>query len=171
MLLKGEGSGVSMDLVPKYFFLDKKLYQKVRVVKSENYVVAWCFQDEKRVWLTYSYVRKNAEQAYTLSEVAELVDRPKAKLLAFMNRNLVDMPSGRLYNIRNKVPGRWLWSEQDVLNLRDSLFEMAPKNKYGEPYSNLKLISRAELLSKMRKDASLYVRNENGDFVKVWRAE
>ena len=160
-----------MDLVPSYFFLDNKLYKKIRVVKSENYVVAWSYEDEKRVWITYSVVRREASPAYKSGEVAKLIDKSKSLILSYVRRNLVDQPSGRLYTIKNKLPGEFMWSEQDILDLRDSLFELAPKNKYGEPYSNFKLISKAELLSKMRKDTSFYVKNENGDFVKVWRTE
>jgi hypothetical protein len=63
-----------------------------------------------------------------------------------------------------------MWSEQDILNLRDTIFELAPKNKYGEPYANFKLISKADLLSKMREGTSLYVKNEAGEYIKVWRA-
>lgn len=160
-----------MDLVPSYFFLDEKLYKKIRVVKSENYVVAWSYEDEKRVWITYSVVRREATKAYKLSEVSKLIDKQSSKILSYVKRNLVNQPSGRLYTIKNRRPGEWMWSEADILDLRDSLFELAPKNKYGEPYSNLKLISKAELLTKMRKDTTLYVKNEDGDFIKVWRAQ
>lgn len=160
-----------MDLLPNYFFLEEKLYKKIRVVKSENYVVAWSYEEEKRMWLTYSIVRQYATEAYDLTQVSKLIDKRKSYILSYIKRNLVAPPSARTYSIRNKVPGKWMWSEQDVLDLRDTLFELAPKNKYGEPYTNLKLISKAELLSKMRKDTAFYVRDDNGDFVKIWRAE
>lgn len=160
-----------MDLVPSYFFLDEKLYKKIRVVKSENYVVAWSYEDEKRVWITYSVVRREATPAYKLRDVSKLIDKTQSLILSYVKRNLVEKPSGRLYTVRNKIPGEYMWSEQDILDLRDSLFELAPKNKYGEPYSNFKLISKAEILSRMRKDASFYVKDENGEFIKVWRTE
>jgi hypothetical protein len=159
-----------MDLVPNYFFLDQKLYKKIRVVKSENYVVAWSYEDERRMRFNYSSVRQEASKAFNVNDVSELIDKPKSLILSFLQRNLIDYPSGRLYSIKNKLPGRWMWSEQDILDLRETIFEMAPKNKYGEPYSNFKLVSKAELLSKMREDTSYYVRNEKGDFVKIWRA-
>jgi hypothetical protein len=160
-----------MELVSNYFFLDEKLYKKIRVVKTEDYVVAWSYEDEKRVWINYSIVRRNGSKAYDLSEVSKLIDMKKVDILSYINRRLVDPPSGRLYTIKNRVPGKWMWSEKDILDLRQSLFELAPKNKYGEPYTSTKLISKPELLSRIRKDVSFYVRNENGEFVKVWRAE
>jgi hypothetical protein len=159
-----------MDLVPNYFYLDKKLYKKIRVVKSENYVVAWSYEDERRMRFNYSSVRKEASKAFNLDEVSKLIGKRKSHILSYIQRNLVDPPSGRLYSIKNKKPGKWMWSEKDVLDLREAIFDMAPKNKYGEPFVNFKLVSKAELLSRMREDASYYVRNQDGEFVKVWRA-
>jgi len=159
------------DLVPNYFFLKDKLYKKLRVVKSEDYIVAWSYEDEMRMRFNYSSVRREASKAYSLDEVSDLIGRRKSVLLSYLRRNLIDPPSGRLYSIKNKVPGKWMWSEQDVLDLRDAIFEMAPKNMYGEPRVNFKLVSKAELLSKMREDTAYYVKNEQGEFVKVWRAQ
>lgn len=159
-----------MELVPSYFFLGNKLYKKIRVVKSESYVVAWSYEDERRMRFNYGSVRQEATKAFDLDQVSKLIGKPKSLILSYIQRNLVDCPSGRIYSIKNKKPGKWMWSEQDVLDLRNSIFEMAPKNKYGEPYTNFRLISKAELLSKMREDATYYVKNESGDFVKVWRA-
>lgn len=159
-----------MDLLPRYFFLNEKLYEKLRVVKSENYIVAWSFEDEARLRFNYSSARRDASKAYEIREVAKLIDRPAKELLSYLSRGLIDPPSARLYSRKNKVPGKWMWSEQDVLDLRDAIFELAPKNKYGEPYTNFKLVSKAELLRQMRGDTSYYVRDESGNYVKVWRA-
>jgi hypothetical protein len=158
-----------MDLLPNYFFLDKKLYRKIRVVKTENYVVAWSYDDERRMRFNYSSVRREAAQAFALPEVSKLIDKPKSLILSYLRRNLIDYPSGRVYSTRNKKPGKWMWSEQDVLDLREAIFEMAPKNKYGEPYANFKLVSKSELLSRINKDTSYYVKADDGDFIKIWR--
>jgi hypothetical protein len=160
-----------MELVPNYFFLDEKLYKKIRVVKTENYVVAWSYEDEKRVWLNYSYVRKNSDKAYKLADVSQLIEKSTNYIMSHMQRNLVKRPSGRTYNITSKMPKDFMWSSRDILDLRDSIYDLAPKNKYGEPYSNFTLISKAELLNKMHKDVSMYIKNENGEFIKIWRAE
>lgn len=159
-----------MELIPSYFFLGNKLHKKIRVVKSENYVVAWSYEDERRMRFNYVSVRQEAIKAFDVTEVAKLIEKPRAVVLSYLQRNLIDYPSGRLYSINSKKPGKWMWSEQDVLDLRETIFEMAPKNKYGEPYTNFKLVSKAELLSKMREDTSYYVRNQQGEFIQVWRA-
>lgn len=159
-----------MDLIPNYFFLGRKLYKKIRVVKTENYVVAWSYQDESRMRFNYSSVRQEASRAFKLSEVSDLIGRSQKEIKSYINRNLIDKPSGRLYSVKNRTPGQYMWSEQDVLDLREVIFELVPKNKYGEPYVNFRLISKAELISKLKNDATFYIRNENGEFVKIWRA-
>lgn len=159
-----------MESVPNYFFLNNKLYKKIRVVKTQDYIVAWSFEEEMRMRFNYSSVRREASKAYKLEEVAELIDRPAKDILSSIKRNIVSPPSGRLYNTKSKKPGRHMWSEDDILDLRNDYFDNAPKDKYGDPYINFKLVSRAELLNRMRQDISYYVKNENGDYVKVWKA-
>jgi hypothetical protein len=140
------------------------------VVKSQDYIVAWSYDDEKRMRFSYSGVRRESSKAYTMKEVSELIEKSQKEILKLISRNLVDRPSGRLYTIKNKLPGKWMWSESDILALREAIFELAPKNKYGEPFSNFTLISKKELLSKLHEDTSYYVKGSDGQFVKVWRA-
>lgn len=139
-------------------------------MKSEDYVVAWSYEDERRVRFNYSSVRREASKAYDVKEVADLMEKRTSDILTMIDRNLVDRPSGRLYSIANKRPGQFMWSESDIFDLRDAMFELAAKNKYGEPHRGFKLISKSELLGKMHEDMSYYVRNEDGEFVRVWRS-
>lgn len=156
--------------VPTYFFLDDVLHKKLRVIVSENVLVAWNYPDEKRLWLDHSWVKKNYQKAYKLVQVAELIGRSKNSLADLLDRKLVRHPSGKAYRIHNRMPSTTYWSEDDVLDLRDQLYALTPKNKYNEPYRGFKLISKAELLAKMRGDSGLYVKNEEGEFVKIWKA-
>ncbi len=140
------------------------------MVKAQDYVVAWSFEDEMRMRFNYSSVRRDASKAYKLEEVADLIGRTAKDILSNMKRNMVSLPSGRLHNVRTKKPGRHMWSEDDVLTLREEYFDLARKDKYGDPYTSFKLISKSELLSKMRGDISYYVINEAGEYVRVWKA-
>jgi hypothetical protein len=87
-----------MDLLPRYFFLNEKLYEKIRVVTSENYVVVWAFEDEQRLRFNYSSVRRDYTKAYDVKEVAQLIDRPAKEILSYLKRGLAEYPSARLYS-------------------------------------------------------------------------
>ncbi len=157
--------------VPTNFYLDGKLYKKLRVIPSENVLVAWCYPNEKRTWIDYSLVKKNCEKAYTLDEVSDLLEKSKDSLTSLLQRGLLGYPSARVYSIKNKMPGKYYWSESDVLATRDQLYNLAPKNKNNEPHVRFKLVSRAHLLAKMRGDNSLYVKDSvTGEYIKVWKA-
>lgn len=156
--------------IPNYFFLEGRLYKKVRTVKSENILVAWGFEEEKRMWFNYQQTIKNYQTAYLLKEVAALVERNVQWIKSMIDKGWFSRGSGMAYTIATRRPYKNYWSEDDVFILRQEIFALAKKNKYGEPYSNFNLISEAELLHKMRGGESYFIQDENGKKIKVWRA-
>lgn len=148
------------------------MHKKLSVIRAQNILVAWNYPEEKRLWYDYSLVRKEYQHAYKIQEVAELVGRTAHTLRVFWDNGLIQQPSGQVYRIQSRKPSSYYWSEDDVLDLRDHLYEFLPKNKHGEPYKgkSRELLSKAELLAKMRGDSSYYVKSESGEYVKVWKA-
>lgn len=152
------------------FFLDGNLHQKIKVVKSENILVAWNYPREERSHYNYQQVRRRFQCAFDVKQVAELLEEPLFKIKKLVKNNILTRGSGASYAIANRRPGPVYWSEDDLLDMRSELFAIAKKNVYGEPYAGFKLISEAELVHKIRGGESYYIKNENGEFVKVWRA-
>lgn len=152
------------------FFLDNELNKKVRTIPSENILVAWNFPKESRVHYNYQQARRRIQGAYNIKEVAELLEEPVDKLKKLVRNNILSRGSGSSYTIASRRPGPVYWSEDDVLITRSELFAIAKKNMYGEPYAGFKLISEAELIHKIRGGESYYIKNKDGEFVKVWRA-
>ena len=152
------------------FFLDGSLHQKISVIRSENILVAWNYPREERSHYNYQQTRRRFQMAFNLKEVAELVEQPVDKLKKLIKNNILDRGSGVSYTIATRRPGPVYWSEDDVLNLRSEIFAIAKKNVYGEPYAGFSLISEAELTHKIRGGESYYIKNKDGEFVKVWRA-
>lgn len=152
------------------FFLDGELNKKIRSIRSENILVAWNYPKESRVHYNYQQAKRRLQNAYDVKEVAELLDEPLDRIKKLVRNNILSRGSGASYTIASRRPGPVYWSEDDVLNTRAELFAIAKKNVYGEPYAGFKLISEAELLHKIRGGESYYIRNKDGEFVKVWRA-
>lgn len=156
--------------VPRMFFLDGDLHKKLSVIVSENILVAWNYPREERSHYNYQQARKRFQAAFDIKEAAELLEQPLLKLKTLVKNNILSRGSGVSYTIANRRPSTVYWSEDDLLNMRSEMFAIAKKNKYGEPYAGFTLISEAELTHKIRGGESYYVKNKNGDFVKVWRA-
>lgn len=104
-----------------------------------------------------------------MGDVATIVRRPTKEIHRFLKNKLIDRPSGFEYTISNKRPKNMHWSQNEVLELRDRLYELAPKGEDGFPSGRYQLASRAEVLEAINGDASYYVRNAEGEYIKVWR--
>jgi len=156
------------NIVPAYFFLNNKLYKRLAVVKSENYVVVFSYSDETKMRFPYDLIRKTHSKAFTAVQTANILGRSLKEVMNLIHRNLVPRPSGRSYHLSSKRPDKWYWSEEDVLTLRDAMYENSKKNKYGQPTIRLK--SKSEVLAEMHGDDSYYMKTEDGTFVKVWKA-
>lgn len=156
--------------IPKMFFLDGELNQKIRTIPSENILVAWNYPREERSHYNYQQVRRRFQHAFDVKEIAELLDEPLLKIKKLVKNNILSRGSGVSYTIATRRPSKVYWSEDELLQLRSEIFAMAKKNSYGEPCANFKLISEAELIHKIRGGESYYVKNKDGEFVKVWRA-
>lgn len=156
-------------LIPKMFFLDGDLHQKIRTIPSENIIVAWNYPREERVHYNYQQTRRRFQNAFDVKQVAGLLEKKLDDLKKMIRNNIIERGSGASYAIATRRPGPVYWSEDDLLDLRSELFAIAKKNMYGEPRTDFKLISEAELLHKIKGGESYYIKDKNGEFVKVWR--
>lgn len=152
------------------FFLDGSLHQKIKTIPSENILVAWNYPREERSHYNYQQARRRFQCAFDVKQAAELLEQPLVKMKKLVKNNILSRGSGVSYTIATRRPSTVYWSEDELLDLRSELFAIAKKNVYGETYANFKLISEAELLHKIHGGESYYVKNKDGEFVKVWRA-
>lgn len=152
------------------FFLDGNLHQKLKVIPSENILVAWNYPREERSHYNYQQARRRVQCAFDVNEAAELIEIPVLKLKKLIKNNILSRGSGVSYTIATRRPSTVYWSEDDMVDLRADMFAIAKKNRYGEPYAGFNLISEAELMHKIRGGESYYIKNKDGEFVKVWRA-
>ena len=156
--------------IPKMFFLDGSLHQKVKTIPSENILVAWNYPREERSHYNYQQARRRFQHAFDVKQAADLLEEPLVKIKRLVINNILSRGSGVSYTIATRRPSTVYWSEDELLDMRAELFAIAKKNVYGEPYAGFKLISEAELLYKIRGGESYYIKNDDGEFVKVWRA-
>lgn len=157
-------------IFPLLFFLEGDLHKRLKIAKVDNVLVSWNYPKEETRHYIYSDVLRNYQQAFTVKEVGELIKRPIREIQLFMKNKVTDKPSGLEYHINSRRPKRLMWSEDDVLDLRDRFHELAPKDKYGYVKSTFKLASRAELLTKLKSHGGYYIVDAQGNKVRVWRS-
>lgn len=143
--------------IDNIFFLDGKMYRRIKIVKSDDSVVAFDFEEEERVWLPRRLVERESVKGYSISETARLIGVASALVKDAVKSNIIPRPH-MTYNPVNYKPGRYYFDGNDLMEIRDSLWEHQPKNKYGEPYKD-KIISKSDL------EVALY-RGDERNFVK-----
>jgi hypothetical protein len=148
----------------RYFFLNEKVHKVLRASRSKDELVAWCYPDRKRVLYSYSQVNKNMGKAYTMTEVATLLNKHKITLEDYILEGKVRVPQ-KIYPISNPENTKWskyLLSQEDILDMHEHILDSGHSKEVP---------SKTELLGLLKHNLILYTKTEEGKFVPVWKAE
>lgn len=159
-MVRKKGAGLRKKLV--YFFLNNKLHKVIKLSRAKDEIVAWCYPDKKRVLYAYSEVKKYKENAYTIKEVGEILNKHKVTIEEYILNGKIKTPQ-RIYPISNPESewSKFMLSEADILDLHQYILDVG----YTKD-----MISRIELIALLKQGIILYTKTESG-FVPVWKAE
>lgn len=154
----------------RYFYLNSNLYKILRVNRPQDFVEVWNFTEHRVEGLIWSDVRKRAERAFTLQEVCSMIGRTRVTVELAIVEGKIKAPQ-RIYTLDlDRKPGKYLFSEKDVLDVHDYFLTV----HVGRPRADGKITpgkmpTKQELRAMMRHDTVLYVKNDDGEFVPVWK--
>jgi hypothetical protein len=153
------------------FFYDSKLHRKRKIVKSSNSLVAWCYRDEEFAWLNLPYLRQNFKRAYTVSQAARLINTRPGVILNLIKSGEIKAPeySYDFINGSYELQRRY-FNQADMQDVRQSVWDALPKNRYGEPYRDT--LTNAEALEyKMASgDDREFIQRDDGTIIKIYQA-
>lgn len=149
------------------FFLDGLLHRKIRIINSDNSVVAWCYQEESRKWYPRNLVRRNFQKAYTINQAAKLMRTQTRRLKEVFDKGLFKPPE-RTYNLSNYAPGKGYINQEDMLELRQVVWDTLPKNRFGEP-TNDTMANELELEQAMKRDDDREFLIEGDEIIRIYR--
>lgn len=155
------------------FFLNGKLHKKLRIVRPEDKIEAWCYPDKRRVVYTYSDVKKNYQPAFSTTEVAEMLGRSPRVIERTVREGVMEPPPMMYTLTRSMHPYAYRWSEQNIMDMHSYLLtrHRGRPRKDGKITPQQDLPTAKELRAMIRQEQVLYVRTEDGRFVPTWRAE
>lgn len=165
----GDRKGAKRTLT--FFFLNGKLYKRLRINRPADTIEVWCYLDERRVVLTYSEVRKNYEPAFSTAEVAEMLGKNSRVVERYARSGNIPEPT-MAYSLTKKMyRDSYKWSGEDIMNLHGYLLTV----HRGRPRTDGKITpaqmpNAKELRALIHQENVLYVRNKDGQFVPTWRA-
>lgn len=147
-----------------YFFLNGNIHKVLRSSRPKDELVAWSYLDKKRVLYSYSQVEKYMETAYTLTQVAKILNKHRVTIQDYILDGKIKAPQ-KVYPISNPDHENWskyMFSESDILDLHQFILDAGHSSD---------LPSKTELLAILKNNLILYTKTEDGKFVPVWKAE
>lgn len=155
----------------RYFYLNGELHRVLERHRTDDVLVAWNYNQWKRVAYNLSDVNVNRRPAYTIREVSEMLGKGVNTIKRhFREGNLPKpMQADPIDGIRK--PGQYYFSEDDVRMTREYFRNL----HWGRPRKDgtvreQDMPSKAELEAMMRHEVVLYAQNEQGEFIPVWKA-
>lgn len=154
-----------------YFYLNNVLHKTLEINRTENLIIAFDFEKGKRVAYNYTDVKKNRKHAYSISEVARLINRHVDTIKRHLRNGNIKKPQ-QAYALDNKENlGRYYFTDEDIKQVREffkTIHIGRPRNDGGITASNIP--SKVELEAMLRNETVLYVKDKDGEFVPVWKA-
>jgi|GEM_PF-1010160 len=154
----------------RYFYLNGKLHKVIRRSRAEDLLIAWDYEKGKRVAYSLTDVNKNKQYAYPISEVVKIIGKHEDTIKWHLYRGDLKFPQQSYSLNGNKTPGKYFWSEDDIRHMHD-FFKTVHR---GRPRKDGMITpgdmpSRAEIEAMMKQENILYVKNNDGEFIPVWK--
>ena len=157
----------------RYLFLNGELHKVLQINRPADEIDLWSYPSERRVRYTYTDVKRKMEKAFTMNEVAKMLNRNKVTLQRAIDAGEVETPQ-YTYGLDN--PERrifqYMYNEKDIMAMHKVL---ASKHAGGTPRKDglvtpKTLPTARELRAMIRNNAVYYVKTDTG-FVPTWQAE
>jgi hypothetical protein len=145
-----------------YFFLNNKIHKVLNYSRAKDELIAWCYPDKRRVLYSYSQVLKNMDNAYSVKQVAQILNKHKVTIEDYILEGKIKYPK-KVYPIGNPDSSwyKFMFSESDIMDIHQFILESG--------YSK-NMPSNSELRALLKHNMILYTKTDNG-FVPVWKAE
>jgi len=121
-------AGIKRNGKPKslrYFFLNDKIHKVLKSSRSKDEMVAWCYPDKKRVMYSYSQVKKNMETAYTVVEVASMLNKHRVTIQEYILNEKVATPQ-KIYPIGQPDSENWsqyMFNQKNILDIHQHILD------------------------------------------------
>ena len=158
--IKRDGKSKSL----RYFFLNDKIHKVLKSSRSKDQMIAWCYPDKKRMMYSYSQVKKNMETAYTVVEVARMLNKHRVTIQEYILNEKVSTPQ-KIYPIGQPDSQNWsqyMFNQKNILDIHQHILDSGHSKE---------IPSKAEVQALLKNNLVLYTKTEDGKFVPVWKAE
>lgn len=154
-----------------YFYLNDILHKTLQVNRADDTIIAFNFVEGKRVAYNYTDVKRNRKHAYSISEVAKLINRHIDTIKRHLRSGDLKKPQQAYALYDHTKLGRYYFTDEDIKHMREffkTIHIGRPRKDGNITASNIP--SKTELEAMLRNETVLYIKDNEGEFVPVWKA-
>ena len=133
-------------------------------------IVAWNYEESKRVAYSLSDVYMRRQRAYTVPQTAKILNRHVDSIKRHFRQGNIKRPDMAYSLDGQKIPKRGFYKEDDIREMYDFFKNMhiGRPRKDGQ-INNQDYMSKAELEALLRNEKILYTKVDEDTFAPVWR--
>lgn len=155
----------------KYFYLNKNLHKSLHINRGTDTIITWCYPLHKRIAYTYSDTKIHREFAFSTQEVGQMLNRKRLTLEHAILRGHIEEPQYTYGIDESKNKYQYMWHEDNIMEMHAFLSTV----HRGRPRKDGLITPAAlptvrELRAMIRQEHVMYVKNDAGEFVPVWKA-
>ena len=160
----------------RYFYVkvdgEPHVHKILHINRGKDIVTAWDYRDAKRKMYALSDVKKTMQHAYSMTEVAEMLNRHRLTLHRHLWKGRYVRPQ-QIYNLQSRKPGKFMLSEDDVLDLHEALCEVhRGKARLDGNITQAKgFPDRATIRSLVQQARVLYTLDDDGNPIPIWKEQ
>jgi len=152
----------------RYFFWEDKLHRTLYIDKSRNILLAWSYDEGKKVQFVYSHIRVHRERAWRTSEVAKLLNRSKVTIARYIREERITPPV-KSYSMDGdeRYTGIGFWQAKDIYACHDFMLEFTDTGRRTRV--DHRVPSRMELTAKMEEGTSYTLIDDEGNTTRAFK--
>lgn len=146
-------------------FINGELHHIIHINIPADVCTTFNYIQDKIIKYPYKNMKKHSQKAYLINEVARMVNRHPERIRIAINEGNLRQPQ------RSGPKGKFYFNESDILDIQDYFANI----HYGRPRNDgaitplKRTVTKEEVDAKLGRRDVLYVQNDDGEFIPVWR--
>jgi len=146
-------------------FINKELHQVIHINIPADVITTYNFKQEKVFRYPYKATKKVMQKAYSMGEVAKMVNRHPDRIRHGISIGEIPEPQ------RAGSTGKKYFMAEEIINIQDYFANV----HFGRPRNDGAITPKRNTVTKEEVDAKLglrevlYVKNSDGQFIPIWR--
>ena len=146
-------------------FINDELHRIVHINIPADIITTYNYVQDKVIQYPYRSMKKYMKRAYSIGEAARVISRhPDRIRMAIRNGNL---PDGH----KSGINGKKYFTQEEIFGMQEFFanVHLGRPRKDGSVTPKKNSVTKEEASARLGSREMLYVQNENGDFIPVWR--